>query len=124
MRYPTTKRIADELSVTDEQAKRIRGLMDGSIDPETSPAVQAWLRQCHHRPRASELIMCAIDEAFETHGVEAIRTKGTWIDNYHLDIRAVYCNTGDTYAATVLLDHKTGSYLLTSWGDFVESRRL
>jgi hypothetical protein len=67
-----------------------------------------------------ECRMSALNELLGTHGVEAVRTS-EFIDRYHLDIRASYLNTGDTYATTILLDHRDEKWRLTSWGDFVES---
>jgi hypothetical protein len=68
----------------------------------------------------NECRMSALNELLLTHGVEAIRTS-EHIDRYHFDIRASYLNTGDTYNTTILLDHRDSKWLLTSWGDFVES---
>ena len=31
-----------------------------------------------------------------------------------------YVNRGDTYAPTILLDHETGRFHATSWGNWVE----
>jgi hypothetical protein len=121
-RFPSVKRIARELNLDTNTAKRVRGLMDGKVDPCTSEAVQSWICQCFNRPSRRELIMCAINEALDTCGVEAI--EGEWIDNYHHNIQAVYCNTGDTYAATILLCHKRDRFMLTSWGDYVEHNRI
>ncbi len=57
------------------------------------------------------------------HGTEALR--GEWQNGYWCDIVAAYCNTGDTYALTVM--HVRGEwsgaasrFIVTSWGDFVE----
>jgi hypothetical protein len=124
MRYPSVKTIMRIPRVTREQAKRVRGLMDGSIDPETSEAVCRWIRQCYHRPSDYELAMNAINETIETCGVEAIESEKIWIDSYHHNIVAVYCNTGDSYCPTVLLDHRSMQYRITSWADFVERNRL
>ena len=68
----------------------------------------------------NECRMSALNELLLTHGVEAIRTS-EHIDRYHFDIRASYLNAGDTYNTTILLDHRDEKWLLTSWGDFVES---
>ena len=122
MSCPSAKTIRNRLSVHPSTARRVRGLMDGSISPETSEAGQRWVGQCYHRPSDNELIMCAVDEALGTFGVEAI--EGEWIDHYHHNIQAVYCNTGDTYASTVLLCHKRRRFMITSWGDYVERERL
>ena len=120
--YPSIRTIENGLQVCRDTARRIRGLMDGTVNPETSLAARAWLRQCYHRPSDDELVMAAIDEALGTFGVEAL--EGEWIDNYHQNIQAVYCNAGDAYAPTVLLCHRRLRYLVTSWGDYVEKEGL
>lgn len=52
--------------------------------------------------------------------VEAMRDDG-W-HTYFCDIGALYVNVGDTYMPTLLLDTRTGSLRVISWGDFVEKR--
>lgn len=57
------------------------------------------------------------------HGTEAIR--GDWQNGYWCDIVAVYCNTGDTYAPTVMQIRGDWSgaasrFIVSSWGDWVE----
>jgi hypothetical protein len=65
----------------------------------------------------------AIDKLLGTFGVEAIR--GDWQNGYWCDIVAVYCNTGDTYATTVMqirgeTSWQNSRFIVTSWGDWVE----
>lgn len=63
----------------------------------------------------------AIDKLLETCGVEAIR--GEWQNGYWCDIVACYCNTGDTYATTVMqvrTDFGGSRFIITSWGDWIE----
>ena len=66
----------------------------------------------------------AIDKLLGTFGTEAIR--GDWQNGYWCDIVAAYCNTGDTYAVTVLHVRGEGSwdeqgkFIVGSWGNFVE----
>lgn len=66
----------------------------------------------------------AIDKFLGTFGTEAIR--GEWQNGYWCDIVAAYCNTGDTYALTVLHVRGEGSwneqgrFIISSWGDWVE----
>ncbi len=65
----------------------------------------------------------AINTLLGTHGTEAIR--GEWQNGYWCDIVAAYCNTGDTYALTVLHVrgdgwHQEGRFIVSSWGDWVE----
>ena len=97
------------------------GLLNGDVEPESIEAAADWVRQCYSRPRESELVMCALNDVLDCHGVEPIRAEDAWVDNYHGDIVASYINTGDTYAETVVLDSATGEYHLTSYGDWVEA---
>lgn len=65
----------------------------------------------------------AIDKLLGTYGTEAIR--GEWQNGYWCDIVAVYCNTGDTYALTVIQVRGESSYsysrfIVSTMGDFVE----
>jgi hypothetical protein len=114
--YPSIKTIQTQLNLDKDTAKRIRELIDKTISPLTSEAVQKWIRQCYNRPSDNELIMCAIDETLNTFGVEAI--EGEWIDHYHQNIQAVYCNTGDTYSSTVFLCYKHEKFLIMSYYDY------
>jgi hypothetical protein len=107
-----------------DQANQIISLISGDLDPETFNQVQSWTRQCYNLPRDDELIMCAINELIEGHGVEAIRYDDMYIDSYHQDIVATYVNMGDTYNTTILLDSATGDYQVTCWGDYVEESQL
>jgi hypothetical protein len=93
--------------------------MTGQLDPLTYANVESWVRRCYNDPSDNELIMESINEETGGFGVEAIR--GRHVDNYHYDIQATYVNQGDTYDLTILLDHETGNFVLTSWGDWVES---
>lgn len=57
------------------------------------------------------------------HGTEAIR--GDWQNGYWCDVVAAYCNTGDTYAVTVMQIRPEWSggrsrFIVSSWGDWVE----
>lgn len=124
MRAPSVKTLLTRLHWIDEkQAATVRGLIRGDIEPETIPQTAAWLRECYSRPRRSELTMHAINAVLECHGVESIDDGRTYCGRY-LAPRAVYCNTGETYAPTVIYDYRTGTYKVQSLGDFVESNRL
>ena len=54
-----------------------------------------------------------IDALTQCHGVEAFKSTGGYWE---------YCNTGDSYAETVLLK-PNGQFIVSSWGDIVESPR-
>ncbi len=105
-----------------DQAQRVVDLVRGKRSPFEYARVNKWVEQCYHKPtlerQRHELTMCALDDELGGYGVEAIR--GRHVDNYCYDCQAVYINFGDTYDATILIDHETGKYHLTSWGDWVE----
>jgi hypothetical protein len=88
------------------------------------PQTDKWLMQCHNMPSQDECIMEMFNELLDGFGVEAIKAVGAHVDNYHFDIVADYVNTGDTYNTTILHDHVTSRFMVTSWGDYVESKRF
>lgn len=63
-------------------------------------------------------ILGEVDRLLGTCGVEVIR--GEWDGGYWGDAVAKYANVGDSYACTVLYDVRTGRYLVTSYGDWIE----
>lgn len=95
----------------------IRQLIDGKKSTRSYESVRKWLEQCHNEPTLTERRMCALNEILEGHGVEAI-FHGS--DPMHPD--AVYVNMGETYAATILYDYRSGTFKVTSWGDWVEKQ--
>jgi len=65
----------------------------------------------------------AINTLLGMHGTEAIR--GEWQNGYWGNVVAAYCNTGDTYAATVFRvrgdsSFRSSRFIVSSWRDFVE----
>lgn len=89
---------------------RIEWLNKLRIEP--SKAVQEARRIIATSNSVNEA-MRNLDRLLETHGVEAIFDRNG---------RAVaeYLNTGDTYTTTILYDHTTRSFRVTSMGDWVE----
>ena len=81
----------------------------------------ALRRTCNSNWRAR---IYEIDKLLGTFGTEALR--GEWQNGYWCDIVAAYCNTGDTYALTVIHVRgnsswdEPGRFIISSWGDFVE----
>ena len=123
IRFPSVARIERDLNTDEDTAKRIRGLMDGSIDPDTSEAVQSWIRQCLTLPTTNHddqrrKILLALDEAYETCGIEYI------VRQSDQELFAEYYNTGDTYCATILYCYRVHRFMLMSWGDYVENHGL
>ncbi len=124
----TTTKIASHLSISLRQAAICLAIMRGQLDPlkypKHFPATDKWASSCYHPLPAKDCKLSALNELLDgMHGVEAIREEGAW-DRYYGDCIAEYLNTGDSYAATILLDHARGKWMLTSWGDFVEAREM
>ena len=113
VKLKTLRRYWDE-----ETSEKILRLLDGTDEPTSYETVEAWVRRCYNRPSDAELIGKALNEILDGCGVEAIR--GRYVDSYHIDIQAVFIELGDSYDATLLLDHETGDWTVTSWGDWVE----
>jgi len=103
-----------------EAAEKVAAVLNGNLDPAAVDAVDAWLRQCFNKPSHAEMVMCAIDGLLDGCGVESLRVEGAYVDRYHGDIVASYVNFGDPYITTIVLDHATGDYHVTGWGDWLE----
>lgn len=135
MRSPSIKRLlAAFKDLTPEKAKLIKKLTaacDHGIAGTTNlrkliedhcPKTQAHVRWCHSDPFASRewrTTMCleAIDETLGTYGVEPLGP---------VDMRDgppyEYCNTGDTYATTLIYSRVDGAdnLFIGCWGDIAE----
>jgi hypothetical protein len=114
MNIPSKKTIQKYLEwLDDDQVNKVRGLMEGVLDPEeVSEATAKWVRSCYNEPSDSEKIMSAINDVIECHGVESLSSNG--------DVVATYCNTGDTYKPTVMYLEKECRFRIMSWGDYAE----
>ena len=108
MNYPSIKTL-ETIAPDRETAKQIRGIIDGSIDPETIPATAQWVRDCYNRPSDNELRMHAADVLLGNFGVEAFETRHGGCE---------YSNAGDAYAATLIFYR--GRYSVACWGDIAE----
>ncbi len=119
----TSQKIASHLSISLRKATIALAIIRGQLDPLNYPghfpATEKWARSCYNPLPAKDTKLAALSELLGMHGVECI--QGDWWDHYYGDNVAEYLNTGDSYAATILLDHQRGKWLLTSWGDFVET---
>ena len=101
----------------------LRGLFDGTVDPLTYPSVKAWAERCYNYPKRSELMERALDAEIGGHGIESVRgEKAPW-DAFYCDTVALYVNTGDTYAPTLLFDVPLRRWSVTDIGTFVERKQ-
>lgn len=115
MRAPTVKRLVEWLDISEEQAKTVRGLIKGTVDPESIEGTADWVRQCFGRPADDELILDAIGRVIETFG-----TVGMRLDGDHEPLFC-YCNSGDSYAGEVWYDCREERFFLSSF-DAMASR--
>ena len=107
-------------------ANAVHYVLSGKICPtEASPACKRWVESCYHTPDLDghEAKLEACNELLGMHGVEAIQSE----DAPHYTDEGVrmcppfsYCNTGDTYALTLIRDHSAGQWMVASWGDAFE----
>jgi len=107
-RIPSVKRIKEWFN-----------LDHSSKDPDADAEKIRQLLQKSHGSKEAEKTLQKIDKIVDGFGVETIRGD-TIIDYYFRDIVAFYINTGDTYSPTLLYKTETGTWLLTTWGDWVE----
>lgn len=106
----TSKKIAECLNIDIQQARQVRGLIQGLINPDIFDSVHNWCRQCYNEPSNNEKIIEALNEVIEGYGIES--------QSYGDDQYFSYVNMGDTYSATIIYDD--GEYIFTSWGDYIE----
>ena len=108
MRYPSIK----TLSAIFDDPKTARGILEGSIDPESvSKAARDYVTECYHLPPDYLVKLYALSQLGGFFGVEYARhpTQGF----YHL-------NAGDTYAPT-LVRRGPNRYQVTTVGDVIET---
>lgn len=99
-------------------------LLEDLYKTDALKACRMALRKTAHIPERERLE--AINKLLGTYGTEAIR--GEWQNGYWCDIVAAYCNTGDTYALTVIqirgeCRFDNSRFIISSWGDWVEKNQ-
>lgn len=115
------RRKGEETMKTAKQLETMFGL---------TPESALWLRDALKRPASIEALREA-DKMLETHGVESFRYRTRGGDTVLVE----YCNTGDPYGATVMVETRRSSWgavsrrwKLGTWGDIAgrvpESRML
>jgi hypothetical protein len=117
-RAPSKKALIEQLHSTPEQAETIRGLIRGELhtrDEARFPRANASFDRCYSQPNRLTRIMECLNEVLDMHGVEPLGPV-----HYRNGPPAEYLNAGDTYTATLLFDHNTRTFKLTSWGDWLE----
>jgi len=114
-RVPSVKTLQP---VFGERSQEARDLLREDRDPEDYESVKKWIKQCHHKPRYTELLMEALNEVAGTGGVESI-----WLQDAVTWPTCDYLNTGDSYAATLIFNRANMTVRVTSVGDLLETGR-
>jgi len=97
------------------KGKELRDLITGKRDPERFyRSVADLVMRAYHRPHYDHMLMTAINEVLEGHGIECIYPRDSKHPSYD------YVNMGDSYTPTILL-RNDGKLIVSSWGDIVEA---
>jgi hypothetical protein len=91
--------------------QQIRQLMKGELSPETVLGEDFYSHGYGFHLGLVERVMDAIDVLLGTRGVEGLTTRRG---------RYLYCNTGETYEATVVRCTSRGTWRVATWGDIAE----
>jgi|SRR6185369_7598169 len=105
----------------DYEAKQAKAQLADLYATDPVKACRLALRRTKHLSENDRLEAC--NTLLGMHGTEAIR--GEWQNGYWYYIVAAYCNTGDTYAVTVIqvrgeFNGDRSRFIVSSWGDWVE----
>ena len=120
MGYPTEKSLSQ---IKDCDTKLVRSILVSQTFAELADiranhpgkfdATDKWISSCYNHPSFHDVKMNMLDVALNTFGVEYIRR------GHNQKSPAIeYCNTGDTYATTLL--YIRGTYRVGDWGSIVE----
>lgn len=120
MNYPSIKTLMRINGVDKAKAIEIRNLWLKKAKTRSYSSVQELEKQCYNTPDYDYRLETAINEIIGGFGFEALR--GEYLDRFHMDIQASYCNMGDTYDMTIIHDYESGRWIVCSWDDFVESQ--
>lgn len=102
---------AQPWEVNDALAALPEGMLEDDYRTCPEAACKTALRLTRGIRRDSRRLR-AIDRLLGNHGVEAVRFRNG-------SLAFEYSNTGDSYAATVIL-FASGAFRVSSWGDIVE----
>ena len=122
MRCPSKKRLVETFRITDSEANQIRALcvaVDDRVAFEEH--VEKNYPEFFRRDNSSYygkgnrvyILMQLCDKILSTHGVEHRYCNGKMV--------ATYCNTGDSYAATLMQNVGADNLYIGSWATMAES---
>ena len=96
------------------KGKELRNLIDGTVNPTEYDSVISLCTRVYQHPTHSYMLIVAINEVLEGHGIECIYPRDSKHPSYD------YINMGDSYTPTILL-RNDGKLIVSSWGDIVEA---
>ena len=109
----TADALANALSLDVEDARILLSCISGELDPADLDAGAERILQCYSWPDAADLTLHVADAILNTHGVEG------WVSSDSYTDGVSYCNTGDSYAATLILG-PDGCFYVGGWADAAE----
>ena len=119
-RFHSIEKIMSLLDVDRQTAKRIRGIVKKTIDPEDEtlfPKTYKWSQSCYSAPTTGALEMHALNELLNGFGVEGL---GKGDDDYGYTPPFEFINLGDPYNTTIIRNNRSGTYFISTWGDVAE----
>jgi len=122
--------------LSDADARVVRGLIKYELNPAVFPAGAHHIRRSHGFPSYITALMAVADAILDTHGVEYLQPfasdgsgpqlrrtympeEACWGGSSGQDGGILYCNTGDSYAATLCYSEHTGRFYVACWADFI-----
>ena len=97
------------------KGKELRELLVGDVYPDNYQSVRGLVSQCWHAPTYSHMLLTAINEIIEGHGIEQIIPKDEDRHPWYY-----YINMGDCYNETILL-RSDGRLIVSSVGAIAEA---
>jgi len=103
-------RLERDLDLTPGKARDLLGYLLGDLEPLDHRAGQALYRRCFTMPDDGYTALHVADCILQTHGVEGWCLAGSFSKGVS------YCNTGDSYALTIVLGPEDTFYV-SGWED-------
>lgn len=114
---PSVKRMVEYLNIDKDTAKKIKAVLTGKTNLMDYKSARELEFQSYNPQDKLTLALYAIDELLNTCGVEYIES----VDDTPTYPEGVeYCNTGDTYGATLIYDHRDGQWRIADIGTIIE----
>jgi len=116
---PPASRLARDLNLAKDTARRLRALIKHKLDPTQFDSVRSWLKACHHEPARIEQILFAANELLDGYGVEVIRSTKT-CDRFWQDTRFAFINLGDVYTPTLFFNTASHAFSIACMADIAD----